>query len=443
MMERKGHGSRAAKHERDSEPLRAAQPDRARFARVPEKCKGHGSRFRWIAVSVFLVSSTLNYLDRQLLVVLAPLIIGDLHLDQTRFGLLISAFSIAYAASSLLAGWFLDRVGVNRAMSLAVAWWSAAATCTAFARSIPGLAICRAALGIGESAGVPAFGKVNGIYLEPEERALGAAANQIGLSLGSIVAPLWIGVAVSHGWRLPFVVTGLIGFIWIPLWLGANRSFPPRYAEQEIAATDGIRGFALLKNRSLILLVVANVLWMGGYSLWSNWTTLYLVHVHHLTLKQTASYVWIPPLISNLGGFFGGWLSLHWIRKGRGPVSARCRAVVFSALGFLLTLLLPLAPTAAWATAIISVSFFFSLSGSVNIYALPIDLFGPARAGLAVAALTCSFGILQTAISPLIGFLGDHQLYTQVVWVVTVPLLLALLFLKPLREPSIPVTAEL
>lgn len=391
-----------------------------------------GPTWRWIAVSVFIISSTLNYLDRQLLVFLAPLIIRDLHLDQTRFGLLISVFSIAYAASSLIAGWFLDKAGINRAISVAVGWWSTAATCTALTRGLAGVAICRAALGIGESAGVPAVGKLNGIYLKPEERALGAAANQIGLTLGSIIAPLWIGVAMVYGWRLPFVLTGLLGFVWIPLWLAVNRAIPAQYADQEIARERGLREFSVLRDRSMILLVIVNVLWMGSYSLWSNWTTLYLVHVHHLTLAETAHYVWIPPLVSNLGGFFGGWLSLRLIRRGRNAVAARRSAIWFSAAGFLLTLLLGFAPNAAWATAIISISFFFSLSGSVNVYALPIDIFGPARSGLAIAALTCSFGILQTVISPIIGFLGDHQLYREVVWLVTIPLLLALVFLQGL-----------
>lgn len=424
--------------------------------------------WRWVAVSVFIISSTLNYLDRQLLVFLAPLIIRDLHLDQTRFGLLISAFSIAYAASSLLSGWLLDKAGINKSISLAIGWWSTAATCTAFVRGLAGLGICRAALGIGESAGVPAVGKLNGIYLKPEERALGAAANQIGLSLGAVIAPLWIGVAIQHGWRVPFIFTGLMGFIWIPIWLLVNRVIPARYADQELASTRGVRefarledvrktaamssarpkgvtnffavrrrafaSFALLGDRSLILLAIANVLWMGSYSLWSNWTTLYLVHVHHLSLQETARYVWIPPLISNFGGFFGGWLSLRWARHGQDPVAARRRAVSYSAAGFLLTLLLGFAPNAAWATVIISISFFFSLSGSVNIYALPIDLFGPQRSGLAIAALTCSFGILQTVISPIIGFLGDHHLYKEVVWVVTIPLLLAVVFLQPIRS---------
>jgi ACS family hexuronate transporter-like MFS transporter len=274
---------------------------------------------------------------------------------------------------------------------------------------------------------------VNGIYLKPEERALGAAANQVGLSLGAVIAPLWTGVAVARGWRLPFVATGLMGFIWIPLWLGVNRLISPKFADQELVSTPGMREFTVLRDRSLLLLVVANVLWMGSYSLWSNWTTLYLVHVHHLTLQETAGYVWIPPLLSIFGGFFGGWLSLWWIRRGHDIVAARRRAIWFSAGGFLLTLFLLVAPNAAWATAIISASFFFSLAGSVNIYALPIDMFGPGRSGLTIAALTCSFGILQTAISPIIGFLGDHRLYKEVVWVVTIPLLLTLVFLHPLR----------
>jgi fucose permease len=230
-----------------------------------------------------------------------------------------------------------------------------------------------------------------------------------------------------------------MGFAWIPIWLGVNRMIPAQYANQELARDGGISQLALLRDRSMLLLVIANVLWMGSYSLWSNWTTLYLVHVQHLTLRESASYVWIPPLISNLGGFFGGWLSLRWIRLGHSPIAARRRAIGFSAVGFLLTLLLPLAPDASWATAVISISFFFSLSGSVNIYALPIDVFGPGRSGLAIAALTCSFGAMQTAISPIIGFLGDHHLYNEVVWLVTIPLLLALVFLVPIaareREP--------
>ena len=389
---------------------------------------------RWLAVTVFVISSTLNYLDRALLSTLAPLLMAELHFNQTAFGFLISAFSIAYAASSLATGWFLDRAGVTKGITVAVSWWSAAAVSTGLVRSLAGLAICRAALGIGESAGVPAVGKLNGLYLKPEERALGAAVNQIGLSVGLAIAPLCIGLAVRSGWRIPFIVTGVLGFLWIPVWVVLNRAIRPRYGDLEFARSsrEGSQ-LAILFDRNLILLVIANVLWMGSYSLWSNWTTLYLMRVDGLTLKQTAAYTWIPPLISNLGGFFGGWLSLRSMKRGTDAVAARRRAINVSALGSLITLLLPFAPDAHWAIAVISVSFFFALAGSVNIYALPIDIFGPARTGLAIAALTCAFGILQTVISPVIGFLSDRKLYTEVVWIVTAPLILSVLVLRGLR----------
>src|SRR5882757_5688473 len=215
---------------------------------------------RWVAVGVFVASSTLNYLDRTLLNTLAPLIMLEFHLNMSGFGILLSAFSIAYAASTLAAGWMLDRFGINRGISAAVGWWSAAAASTGLAGSLAGLTICRVALGIGESAGIPATGKVNGVYLKPEERALGAAVNQIGLSLSAPLAALSIGIASVHGWRLPFIMSGLAGFLWIPLWLAVSARIRPQYAIKE--QTERSR-FALLGERNLILLVVANVLWMA------------------------------------------------------------------------------------------------------------------------------------------------------------------------------------
>lgn len=399
---------------------------------VPTSARRASDRWRWIAVSIFIISSTLNYLDRQLLATLAPLLMAELHFNQTRFGYLISAFSVAYAASSLLTGWFLDRAGVSRGISAAVSWWSAAAVSTGLIRNFGGLAFCRAALGIGESAGVPAVGKLNGIYLKPEERALGAALNQIGLSAGPVIAAFCIGPAIAYGWRTPFIATGLLGFLWIPLWWFAKNKIPPAHGDIEQTVSGGWSN--VLLNRNLILLVIANALWMGSYSLWSNWTTLYLIRVHGLTLQQTAKYVWIPPLVSNFGGFFGGWLSLRWMRRNIDAISARRRAVWVSAIGSCSALLLAVSPNVLWTTALISLSFFFALAGSVNIYALPIDLFGPAKTGLAIAALTCAFGVLQTFISPLIGFLSDHHLYTQVVWMVTLPLLASALVLNGIRE---------
>lgn len=383
--------------------------------------------WRWLAVAVFIFSSALNYLDRSLLNVLAPSIMSEFHLNQLSFGYILSVFSFVYAFSSLGAGYLLDRIGLNKSIIAAIAWWSGAGILTAFTRGFRGLLFVRAGLAVGESAGVPAFGKLNGLYLKRSERALGTAANQIGLSLGGVLAAAAIPVAVAIGWRIPFAICGALGLIWIPVWWLTSRAIPPDTGAREIVSHG--RSTEILGKPDMWILIAANVLWMGGYSLWSNWTTIYLTHVQHISLKQTAQFVWIPPVASTLGGFFGGWLSLRWINQQMDAVVARRRAIWVSAFGALVTLALPFTTTAAQATAIISLSFFFCLSGSVNIYALPLDIFGAEHAGVAISALTFAYGLLQTVISPLIGWLGDKGWYVQVVWLVTVPLFLSALVL--------------
>ena len=376
--------------------------------------------WRWVAVAIFILSSTLNYLDRSLLNVLAPLILREFSLSQQSFGFIISAFSIVYAFSSLAAGILLDRIGLNKSISAAVAWWSAVSIITAFTSGFNSLLGVRAALGIGESAGVPAFGKLNGIYLKPSERALGTASNQIGLSLGGIVAAAAVPVALFYGWRTPFAFCGALGLLWVPLWLLTSKRIKPEYGISEIAKDRN--PMAIWGTRDLWLLVLANVLWMPLYSLWSNWTTLYLTSVQHISIKESAHYVWVPPLVSNLGGFFGGGLSLWWMNRQTDSVTARRRAICVSALGALVTLTLPLAKSPVAATTIISLSVFFCLAGSVNIYALPLDIFGAQHAGVAIAALTFAYGILQTLISPLIGRMADKGMYATAIWMLTVPL---------------------
>jgi ACS family hexuronate transporter-like MFS transporter len=383
--------------------------------------------WRWVAVSVFILSSTLNYLDRSLLNVLAPFILKEFQLNQQSFGYIVSAFSFVYAFSSLGAGVLLDKIGLNKSIAAAVAWWSSISIFTAFTSGFGSMLGVRAALGVGESAGVPAFGKLNAIYLKASERALGTATNQIGLSLGGIVAAAAVPIAVVYGWRVPFAFCGALGLVWVPVWLMVSRKIPPTFEPaREVEAGNAM---AIWGTRDLWLLMAANVLWMPLYSLWSSWTTLYLTHVQHISAADSAHYVWIPPLVSNFGGFFGGWLSRRWINAGTDSVTARRRAIWISAFGAMSTLALPLATSPTAATALISMSVFFVLAGSVNIYALPLDVFGPRHAGVSIAALTFAYGLLQTVISPLIGRLGDQGMYSQAVWLLTIPLVLSAVLL--------------
>jgi ACS family hexuronate transporter-like MFS transporter len=362
---------------------------------------------RWIAFGVFTLATALNYLDRQLLAALAPAIRNEFDLSNAQYGLLLSAFSLAYAFSSPVAGVFIDRVGLNRGISLSVAAWSLAGIATGLVSSFAGLLGVRAALGLAESGGIPASGKANALYLPPKERALGAALNQIGLSLGAAGAPLaaaWL--AARHGWRAAFVLTGLLGFVWIPLWLATSRAIPP-VAGVSGAAPAPLRDLA--RDRRLWGLVAANVLSMVLFSLWTNWTTLFLVGEHGLDQAEAnRRLAWIPPVFANLGGLFGGWAAYRLIRSGAASETARLRICRWAGWALLATASVPYLPSPGLATLGISLSFFWTTAMSVNIYAMPLDLFGAGRAASAIAALTFAFGLMQTVISPAIGALIDR-----------------------------------
>src|SRR5579862_7939238 len=114
---------------------------------------------RWLVIGIFFLSSSINYLDRQSLATLAPLLRTEFHLNNTEYGWILAAFSITYAAAAPFAGLLIDRIGLNRGITLAVGLWSLAGMATGFTRGLGSLVACRAWLGIAEAGGIPAAGK--------------------------------------------------------------------------------------------------------------------------------------------------------------------------------------------------------------------------------------------------------------------------------------------
>jgi ACS family hexuronate transporter-like MFS transporter len=275
------------------------------------------------------------------------------------------------------------------------------------------LLACRTVLGAAEAAGIPATGKANATYLEPRELALGTAFNQVGITLGSVAAPLIVTfMQHRYGWRSTFALCGALGFLWIPLWWFTSKRVAVRSVEKSLASKGG--GY-LLRDRRFWGLALANAFVMTLYALWSNWTTLYFVQERHMTQDQAnREFAWIPAVFATAGGFFGGIMSYRWIRAGMNVLRARMRICWISAVILLATAAVPLMPYPALAAAAISLSFFWTLAISTNVYALPIDLFGPARAGLGVAALTSSFGLMTAFLSPWIGGMVDRVGFTPV-----------------------------
>jgi ACS family hexuronate transporter-like MFS transporter len=370
------------------------------------------ARYRWVVLAVFVISTAINYLDRATLSALAPVLITEFHLTNAQYGWMGSAFSVTYAASAPVAGLLIDRMGLNRAISLAVGIWSSAGIATGLTSGLGGLVGCRAVLGAAEAAGIPAAGKAIYQFLRPGERALGNAVNQAGVSLGSVVAPLlatWI--ALRGGWRNAFVVTGALGLVWIPLWRWVSRRAPVAEVGRLKPAPPDT---ALLRDRRLWAFAGANALSMVGYFFWFFWTSKYMVDVYRLSLGQAARYVWIPPVLACCGGFAGGWLSLRLVAGGVAAPRARFRVCLGAAVVSVAAAALPWAPTPGWASAGISLAVFAVSAFSVNMYTLPLDTFGEAPAGFAISILVASYGAVSTILGPAIGAAIDARGYSPV-----------------------------
>lgn len=387
---------------------------------------------RWFLVSVFLISSALNYLDRLLLASLAPVLKSQFHLNDFGYGNLVAAFAITYALASPVLGWLMDRVGLSPITTLAVGLWSAAGIATGFVRSYTSLIWCRVILGMGEAGGIPATGKAYGTYLLPKERALGAGVGQLGISAGSLIAPLLAAWALHRGhWQWAFVVAGACGFIWIAVWLMIDRRFPVRPASPIRVITSA----ELLRDSRFWRLIAANFLTMAGYTLWTNWTTLYLVRTYSLSTEYAnRAFAWIPPLGGTVGALIGGYLSMRSIAAGEEEVAARIRVCLLMAILALETAAVPYLPTPALATMGIALSYLFVAAGSTNLYTIPVDLYGSQRAALAVSGLVASYGATTAVFNPLFGaIIMRYGTYAPVCSIVAVLPLAAYFCIRSIR----------
>jgi ACS family hexuronate transporter-like MFS transporter len=391
---------------------------------------------RWVAIGIFLFATMLNYLDRSLMAALAPTLKANFHLDNTQYGWIVSAFSLAYAGTAPLAGIFIDRIGLNLGAMIAVAAFSCTGAATGLAASFSGLAGIRTAFGVTAAAGLPLFGKANAMYLEPSERAFGTAMNQVGISLGVALAPVIVGVLTPlYGWRSSFVLCGALGFVWVPLWWFVAKRIPAKEMAPAEAGAASMK--ELLRDRRVWGLAFATIFIMALYTLWTNWTTLYFVDGLKMSMEEAnRDFAWIPPGVGTLGGFFGGWLAFRSIRGGTPVIAARLRVSWLSAAFALVTAAIPFMPSRRLAAVAVCFSYFWTVCISANLYALPIDMFGPRRAAFGVAVLTFAYGILQSFVSPIIGRVADHEGFQAVFFVMSVSPLVGVWILQLTTKKS-------
>jgi len=395
--------------------------------------------WRWVAIGVFVLSNIPNFIDRQLVAAVAPTLKQVFHLSNAQYGALVAAFSFAYALMTPLAGLFVDRVGLNIAVLSAMTFWSVAAMSTGLVTSFAGLVVSRASLGLGEACGLPFLSKANASYLPPSEWALANAAGSVTVTAGSLLAPLLVAsLAPLYGWRSVFVIAGSFGLLWLLLWSLTARRIRPRM--EAIVKAPSIPLRQVLRDRRLLGVAAAYPLVMTVFILWLNWTTVYLVQEHHLTQTvANRSFAWIPPIFVALGGLFNGWLAFHWIRRGADGLKARVRICVLSAPLFLVTGLIPFLRSASLAIGAICVALFTCQTVVSSLNVIPLDLFGTGRAAFSISLLGCTYSLMQTFVSPLIGASVDRFGFSSVcVTASLLPLLGVLILSRTVksREPA-------
>ena len=195
-------------------------------------------RYRWTICALLFFATTINYIDRQVLGILAPTLQGEIGWNEEQYGAIVSWFSVAYALGFLAAGRIMDRIGTRRGFAGAIVIWSVAAMLTALARTVGQFSVARFALGIGESGNFPASIKTVAEWFPARERAFAVGIFNAGSNIGAIVTPIAVPfIALNWGWRAAFVATGGLGFFWLVAWLLVYRppEHHPRCSPAELA----------------------------------------------------------------------------------------------------------------------------------------------------------------------------------------------------------------
>lgn len=355
--------------------------------------------YRWTIVALLFVATTINYIDRQVLGILAPTLSRALHWSETDYGDIVSWFSLAYALGFLVAGRLIDRVGVKRGLGAAVVIWSLASMAHAFVWTAAGFSVVRAALGLGESAIFPGAIKSVAEWFPKRERALAAGLFNAGTNTGAIVAPLLVPLLLLwKGWQAAFLFTGVLGLLWLALWIPLYRR-PPNVrdgADEHVLTSDGTRAswVALLGMRQTWAFAVGKLLadpvwWFYLYWLPKFLDTKYGIKLTGIAVGLVAVYV-----TADVGSIGGGWLSSALIARGWTVNRARKTAMLAMALLILPTTLAGLAQSAWQAIALVAVAAAAHQAWSANVYTLASDMFPRSAVGsvVGIGAFTGAMG---------------------------------------------------
>jgi ACS family hexuronate transporter-like MFS transporter len=405
----------------------------ARLATAPA-----ASRRRWGVAALLFFATVINYIDRQTLSVLAPVLRDEFQMTNSDYSRVVFAFLLAYLIMQSGSGRIMDWLGTKTGFSLTIAWWSVAAMLHAAAASVMSLGAFRFLLGLGEAGNWPGGVKAVSEWFPPKERAFAIGFFNSGSTLGAVIAPPLVAwIALQWGWRNAFILTGSLGFVWLAFWLLFYRTPSQTFAKANAAPRTAWS--ELFRFREVWGLMLARMMADPVWWFYVFWLPEYLKRERGFTLAMIGFFAWIPFLTADAGNLLGGLASGWLIRRGRPILWARKAVMAASALLMMAGIPAVLAPEAAVSLALISVATFAYSTWAANILTLPADLF-PQQVVASVSGLSGTGAALGGMIFTLIiGAVVDRFSYVPVFIAAGVmPLIAAIIVImsiRPIEQP--------
>ncbi len=384
----------------------------------------------WVLCGLLFVATALSFLDRQVLSVLAPTLMKDLGFDNTVYARVVSAFVLSYTVMFAFGGWMIDRLGTVRGLAIAVAVWSLASGAHALAAGALGLGIARFFLGLGEGACFPAATKGACEWFPAEKRAFAIGLANGGSAFGAVLAPPMTAWLAGHfGWRGVFVTTGVVGLVWVALWMSAGRFSPASAASAAPCPAPWSAWGGLLRMPQVWRILGARALFDPVFYFYMFWIPKYLSSERGFSLEEIGDLYWIPFLVLGISNVGSGHVSDLLVRAGWTPRRARRTLLTAAALLTPASCLVVWTPSAGWAIALMSVLTFAHGFWICNFLASVSDDF-PAGSMATIVGLSGTVGGTVSFLTSLaIGPVVDRWSFTPVFLVSAVlyPLALAVL----------------
>ena len=357
------------------------------------------TNYRWIVCALLFFATTINYIDRQILALIKPILDEQLHWTNEQFGYTNAFFQLSYAVSLLIFGWVVDRFGTKIGYGISIAAWSLAALGHAFVASIGGFYAARVFLGLGEGGNFPSAIKATALWFPKRERATATAIFNSGTNVGAIIAPLVVPpIALALGWHWAFIFAGLAGIVWLFFW-GPFYNVPEKIraanaaelahirSDQDDTSRDGekVSWLSLLRYRQTWAFVVAKALTDPVWWFFLTWLPDFFKKTRHLDIKDSgymlATIYGIATVLSIGAGLVVGRL----IKSGWSVTRARKTGLFIFACGVLPIVFVKY--VGDWpAVLLIGLACAAHQAWSANLFTTASDIF-PKRAVASVVGL--------------------------------------------------------